>query len=139
MASMTTARWLNRTRIAGCSTPSAALQAEAAAVGALHLGWRRAVKDADEHRARVEEAARESDYLRSSVDELEALSPVDGEEDELADRRALMMKAEKIAADINETSDILSGQAAPLPMLSSLLRRLEPQIRRSPRSPGRGH
>ncbi|WP_419910161.1 DNA repair protein RecN [Hoeflea sp.] len=109
------------------------LQAEAAAVGALHLGWRRAVKDADEHRARVEEAARESDYLRSSVDELEALSPVDGEEDELADRRALMMKAEKIAADINETSDILSGQAAPLPMLSSLLRRLE---RKSAEAPG---
>ncbi|WP_136656322.1 DNA repair protein RecN [Nitratireductor sp. XY-223] len=108
------------------------LQDEAANVALLHRGWRQCVKEAADHRARVEDAAREADYLRSSVEELEQLSPVDGEEDELADRRALMMKAEKIAADINETNDILSGQGAPLPMLSSLLRRLERKAAEAP-------
>lgn len=109
------------------------LQSETAAVSCLHRDWRQCVKNAAEHRARVEEAAREADYLRSSVEELGQLSPVDGEEDELAERRSLMMKAEKIAADINETDDILSGQGAPLPVLSSLLRRLE---RKSAEAPG---
>ena len=109
------------------------LQSETAAVSCLHRDWRQCVKNAAEHRARVEEAAREADYLRSSVEELGQLSPVDGEEDELAERRSLMMKAEKIATDINETDDILSGQGAPLPVLSSLLRRLE---RKSAEAPG---
>jgi DNA repair protein RecN (Recombination protein N) len=96
-------------------------------------GWRRAERTHREHREKVEEAAREADYLRASVDELELLSPVDGEEDELAGRRAVMMKAEKIAADINEAQDILSGHASPLPLLSSLLRKLE---RKSAEVPG---
>ena len=36
------------------------------------------------------------------VAELEKLSPVDGEEDELAEHRARMMKSERIAGDISE-------------------------------------
>ena len=109
------------------------LQADTASVGRLYGEWRSAEKLAAEHRARVEEAAREADYLRSSVDELDQLAPVDGEEDDLAEKRARMMKAEKIAADINETHDILSGHASPLPVLSSLLRKLE---RKSAEVPG---
>ncbi|MCY6379924.1 DNA repair protein RecN [Hoeflea prorocentri] len=111
----------------------ASLQAVAADVSSKYTLWRACVRDADDHRKRVEEAAREADYLRDSVDELETLSPVDGEEDELAEKRALMMKAEKIAADINETNDILSGQGSPVPVISSLLRRLE---RKSAEAPG---
>lgn len=109
------------------------LQAAALDVSSKFARWRACVRDADNHRRKVEEAAREADYLRDSVDELEALSPVDGEEDELAEKRALMMKAEKIAADINETNDILSGQGSPVPVISSLLRRLE---RKSAEAPG---
>ncbi|MEM6463481.1 MAG: DNA repair protein RecN [Pseudomonadota bacterium] len=101
------------------------LQSRSRQVADLHQSWRAADKAAAEQRARVEEAAREADYLRASVEELEQLAPVDGEEEELAERRARMMKAERIAADINETNDVLSGHASPVPVLGSVLRRLE--------------
>ena len=98
-----------------------------------YRAWRRAERTFQDHRQRVEEAAREADYLRASVEELELLAPVDGEEEDLAEKRAAMMRAEKIAADINEAHDILSGQGSPVPLLSSLLRRLE---RKSVEAPG---
>lgn len=103
----------------------AGLTADADRLARLHAAWRESRKALDAHRARVEAAAREADYLRASVEDLEALSPQDGEEEELAERRATMMKAEKIAADIGEADTILSGNASPVPVISSLLRRLE--------------
>ena len=77
------------------------------------------------HKARVEEAAREGDYLRASVEELVTLDPQEGEEDELADRRQTMMQSEKIASDLNDADETLSGNASPMPILSGLARRLE--------------
>ncbi|RCW28367.1 DNA replication and repair protein RecN [Ciceribacter lividus] len=105
-------------------------------VGDLSEAYRR-WKDADRqlkaHRARVEAAAREAEYLRASVEELEILSPRDGEEDELADRRSQMQKAERIAGDIAEASEFLNGNSSPVPMIASLMRRLE---RKSHEAPG---
>ena len=43
------------------------------------------------HRAEIERARREGDYLHHAVDELEKLAPQTGEETALAERRALMM------------------------------------------------
>ncbi len=109
------------------------LQSASSDVSELYAWWRKSAKNAANHRARVEEAAREADYLRDSVAELDVLSPIDGEEEELAEQRARMMRAEKIAADINEANDMLSGHASPVPVLSSLLRKLE---RKSAEVPG---
>jgi DNA repair protein RecN (Recombination protein N) len=81
----------------------------------------------------VERAAREADYLRASVEELGKLSPQDGEEDELAETRSRMMKAERIAGDIAEASEFLNGNASPVPHIASLVRRLE---RKSHEAPG---
>ena len=53
------------------------------------------------------------------------LDPQPGEETELAERRAAMMRAEKIATDIAAAQDVLSGPASPVPQLASLLRRLQ--------------
>jgi DNA repair protein RecN (Recombination protein N) len=77
------------------------------------------------HRARVEAAAREADYLRASSDELTKLNPQADEETSLADQRQAMMRIEKTASDINDAGDILSGTASPIPTLSSLFRRLD--------------
>ena len=44
-----------------------------------------------------------------------------------------MMRAEKIAGDINEANELLSGGAAPMPVLTGLVRRLE---RKSAEAPG---
>jgi DNA repair protein RecN (Recombination protein N) len=90
-----------------------------------YRAWRAAETTLAKHRARVEAAAREADYLRASVDELRTLNPQPDEEVELADARSRMMRAEKVAADISEANDLLSGTASPMPSLASLLRRLE--------------
>lgn len=106
---------------------------EAEALAGLYRRWRDAVRALDIHRAKVDAAAREADYLRAAFAELDQLSPLDGEEDDLAGRRADMMKSERIASDIKEAEDVLSGQGSPVPLLSSLVRRLE---RKSQEAPG---
>ena len=62
-------------------------------VAVLYQRWKDAERALRKHRDRVEAAAREADYLRASVEELEKLSPQDGEEEVLAEDRARMMKA----------------------------------------------
>lgn len=106
---------------------------EVARLGELYKTWRDAERALKTHKARVEAAAREADYLRSSVEELEGLSPRDGEEDELAEQRARMQKSERIAGDIAEACEFLNGNASPVPLIASLVRRLE---RKSHEAPG---
>ncbi len=98
------------------------------AVGRVRLAWRdlrQAEQEFARHKARVEEAAREADFLRASVDELSKLDPRPDEEEALAEERASMMRAEKIASDISDAQEVLSGSASAVPQLSSLLRRLQ--------------
>ncbi|MBY5407302.1 DNA repair protein RecN [Rhizobium leguminosarum] len=111
----------------------AGLTDEVSEVSRLYRLWRDSERTLKKHREKVESAAREADYLRSSVGELEKLSPQDGEEEELADRRQTMMKAERIAGDIAEASEFLNGNASPVPHIASLVRRLE---RKSHEAPG---
>lgn len=94
--------------------------------------WREAEQALARHRAKVEAAAREADYLRASVDELLKLDPQPGEETDLAERRAAMMRAEKIASDISDAQDVLAGQSSAVPQLASLLRRLQRKAESAP-------
>jgi DNA repair protein RecN (Recombination protein N) len=105
-------------------------------VTALELLWslRRAAHAVlDDHRAAMERAAREADYLRHAADELKKLAPKPGEETALAERRATMMQGEKIAADLREAQDAVAGDHSPVAALSAAVRRLE---RRAGSSPG---
>ena len=109
-----------------------ALEADAAKVGTL---WdaRRATQDAvDSHRAAVERAQRESDWLRHSVDELDKLSPQPGEETTLATRRTVMMQSEKVAEDLRDAYDVLAGSNSSVPALSGVIRRLERRATQAP-------
>ncbi len=99
----------------------------------LYRSWRDAERGFKAHRAKVEAAAREADYIRASVEELEGLAPVEGEEDELAEQRSRMQKSERIAGDISEASDFLNGNGSPVPLIASMVRRLE---RKSHEAPG---
>ena len=104
-------------------------------VAALERLWdaRRISKAAlDEHRAGMERATREADYLRHASDELKALAPKDGEETALAERRTVMMQGEKIAADLREAQDAVSGDHSPVAALSAAVRRLERRAANSP-------
>src|SRR6201986_465145 len=97
-------------------------------VAALEKLWdaRRAANAVlEEHRAAMERAAREADYLRHAADELKALAPKDGEETALAERRTTMMQGEKIASDLREAQDAVSGNHSPVTALSAAVRRLE--------------
>lgn len=108
------------------------LEGEAGAVARLHGAWRDAESDLAEHRARVEAARKEADYLRHAAEELTALAPEPDEEEQLATRRQTMMNAEKVAADLSEAQEMLSGQHSVLPSLSSMLRRLERRAGQAP-------
>jgi DNA repair protein RecN (Recombination protein N) len=110
----------------------AGLEKDVAALEQLWEGRRTANAALEEHRASMERAAREADYLRHASDELKALAPRDGEETALAERRTTMMQSEKIAADLREAQDAVSGDHSPVPALSTAVRRLERRAAVSP-------
>jgi DNA repair protein RecN (Recombination protein N) len=87
----------------------------------------------DEHRAGMERAAREADYLRHASQELKTLAPKEGEETELANRRTTMMQGEKVATDLREAQEAIGGPHSPVSALSAAVRRLE---RRAANAPG---
>ncbi|RWF45156.1 MAG: DNA repair protein RecN [Mesorhizobium sp.] len=102
------------------------------ATGEAWRHWRACEQGLTRHRAKVAAAAREADYLRAAVAELTKLDPQPGEETELAELRAHMMRAEKIASEIHDAQDVLSGPSSPLPQLASLLRRLQRKATEAP-------
>lgn len=101
------------------------LEAEAAAVERLWHERRAAEAAVIAHRAEVERAAREADWLRHAVEELNKLAPEPGEEQALAEQRAAMMQAEKVAADLRNAHEAIAGAASPVPALGAAIRRLE--------------
>jgi DNA repair protein RecN (Recombination protein N) len=103
----------------------AGLEKDVAALEALWDARRTANNALEQHRAGMERAAREADYLRHASDELKALAPKDGEETALAQRRSTMMQGEKIAADLREAQDAVGGDHSPVASLSAAVRRLE--------------
>jgi DNA repair protein RecN (Recombination protein N) len=110
----------------------AGLEKDVAALEQLWDGRRTANAALEEHRAGMERAAREADYLRHASEELRLLSPKAGEETALAERRTTMMQGEKIAADLREAQDAVSGDHSPVPALSTAVRRLERRAAASP-------
>ncbi|HDO52835.1 MAG TPA: DNA repair protein RecN, partial [Rhizobiales bacterium] len=105
----------------------AGLAAEADALAGLYEGWsdaRQALRDKEAQIAAVRENA---DYLIHSLDELRALDPKADEETSLAQRRQLMMHAEKIAGDLKEARSALAGDGTAHTRLGAALRKLERQ------------
>jgi DNA repair protein RecN (Recombination protein N) len=105
---------------------------DAAAVARLWEERRACEVAVENHRAEVERANREADWLRHAVDELGKLAPETGEETSLAERRTTMMQAEKIAEDLRSTHDSISGPQSPVPPLASAMRRLERRAVQAP-------
>ncbi|WP_298243523.1 DNA repair protein RecN [uncultured Bradyrhizobium sp.] len=103
----------------------AGLEKDVAAVEALWDARRTANTALEEHRAGMERAAREADYLRHASAELKQLSPKDGEETLLANRRTTMMQGEKIASDLREAQEAVGGHNSPVATLAAAVRRLE--------------
>jgi DNA repair protein RecN (Recombination protein N) len=105
---------------------------QATAVSVAWRAWRDARAALDQQRARVEAARKEADFLRHAADTLGKLGARAGEEAELARQRQLMMQSEKVAKDIADASEALSGQGSPIPELSAHMRRLERRVTQAP-------
>lgn len=108
------------------------LDAQATEVERLWQARRDAVSAVESHRAEVERAKREAEYLRHAVDELNTLAPQAGEETKLADTRAAMMQGEKVAEDLREAYEAVAGAASPVPALGTAIRKLERRAAHAP-------
>ncbi|MBE0705154.1 MAG: DNA repair protein RecN, partial [Afipia sp.] len=95
---------------------------------------RRTARDAlEEHRAGMERAARDADYLRHASEELMKLAPEGGEETRLAERRTAMMQGEKISEDLRDALAAVAGPQSPVTSLAAAVRRLERRVASAPK------
>ncbi len=101
----------------------AGLEEERRAVGEKWRAWRRAADELAEARRQLEETGREGEWLAHVVAELDELAPREGEEEQLAERRQVMMHAQQFA-------DALEGMEATLSADGSLAGRLNGSLRR---------
>src|SRR5690348_709908 len=105
---------------------------EASEVERLWTAQREAQAAVATHRAEVERAQREADWLRHAVQELTQLAPQPGEETSLAEKRTAMMQAEKVAEDLRDARAAVVGPQAPVAALSAAVRRLERRQSQAP-------
>ncbi|TMJ04908.1 MAG: DNA repair protein RecN [Alphaproteobacteria bacterium] len=110
----------------------AGLESDAASVARLWAERREREAALTAHRARVELAQREADWLRHAVEELTGLKPESGEETALAERRAAMMAVDKIAEDLRDAHEAVAGDRSPISSLATALRRLERRREQAP-------
>lgn len=105
----------------------AGLGPQAEAVRAAYEAWQDAVAARDRHEAHIADVRANADYLRHALEELRDLDPQADEEEALAERRQMMMHAEKIGADLEEAMAALAGDGTAGARLSAALRKLERQ------------
>jgi len=105
---------------------------EAAGVARLWAERRDCEAAVAAHRSAIERANREAEWLRHAADELAHLAPQTGEETSLAERRTVMMQAEKVSEDLRATYDSVTGPNSPVPPLSAAVRRLERRTTQAP-------
>jgi DNA repair protein RecN (Recombination protein N) len=108
------------------------LESDAREVERLWEERRAKEAEAQTHRAEVERARREADWLRHAVEELTRLAPEPSEETVLAEKRTSMMQVEKVASDLRDAQDAVSGSQSPVPALSAAVRRLERRVTQAP-------
>jgi DNA repair protein RecN (Recombination protein N) len=95
-----------------------------------------ALKDAqarlETESARFRAARADIDFLQHAHDELSRLAAESGEEEGLAARRAAMMQAEKVAADLRDAHESLRGETAIMQHLAAAARRLQRRAAQAP-------
>jgi DNA repair protein RecN (Recombination protein N) len=97
-------------------------------VGRLWSTWKECEQSVTTERERLKRALSEADFIRHAVEELSALSPQEGEEQTLANRRSALMHAEKAADDLRDAHEAVAGAGSPVPTLAAVLRRLERRV-----------
>jgi DNA repair protein RecN (Recombination protein N) len=103
------------------------------AVSEAWHGWREASRALEAAREAISAAQRDEEWLRHAVDELAALAPMDGEEEQLAEQRQRLQQGERLAeailaaqAELNPRDRRAASPAAALRAASRVLHRLIP-------------
>jgi DNA repair protein RecN (Recombination protein N) len=105
-----------------------AFAGDASAVTAVGTGWRqwRAARTAlDEAESTLAKARAEEEWLRHALAELDALAPEDGEEETLAEKRAILMHRGQTLEAIESAAAEISGERGALKALNAAARLLE--------------
>ncbi|MGG5810397.1 DNA repair protein RecN [Falsiroseomonas sp. CW058] len=114
---------------AGLLDSAGALERLRAAVGEAHRAWREAERALAKAREEIAAAARDEEFLRHAVAELQDLAPVEGEEDALAAERQRLQQGERRGEAIAEAIAALSPRdrrsANPANALRGAIRALE--------------
>jgi DNA repair protein RecN (Recombination protein N) len=99
---------------------------------ALHAAWQAARRALLEEEERIAKALSDADYLRHAHAELEKLAPQEGEEEQLAERRQNMLRAEKVAVDLRDALTVLSGDSSSASEIAHAARRLDRRLAQAP-------
>jgi len=98
---------------------------QAANVTAAWHGWQAAVNERDALMARIAEAKRDQDYWQQAGDELAALAPRAGEEEELLQRRTMLAAREQIAQSFADAKAFLDEDGGAIPQLNRAWKTLD--------------
>jgi DNA repair protein RecN (Recombination protein N) len=94
-------------------------------VTGANANYNLAREEIEDCRAELAAAKADEDYYRHCLEELDALDPKSGEEQSLAEMRALMMQGEKLSALIDEVLQSLTADGGVDAKLRAALHRLE--------------
>lgn len=94
-------------------------------VSGLWETWKTDEAALNDHAARLERAEEERAWLEHAVEELQAMAPQHGEEEQLSARRQLMMNAERFAEALDDVDKALAGDGTQEASLNAGLRKLE--------------
>jgi DNA repair protein RecN (Recombination protein N) len=108
------------------------LRDQVQAVRAAHRLLRAARDMHASEEARLDKARAEADFLRHAHDELAKLAPSGNEEEWLAERRTLMMQAEKVTADLRDAQEAIAGESSAVAGLAGVMRRLDRRRAQAP-------
>jgi DNA repair protein RecN (Recombination protein N) len=104
-------------------------------VAAVRLAYERLAalrKDLASEQAIVEARRADAAFAGFAQAEIETAAPRAGEERELAARRQAMLQGEKVAKDIHEANETLSGEGSVLATVAAVSRRLERRLTLAP-------
>ncbi|MEX2630101.1 MAG: DNA repair protein RecN [Tistlia sp.] len=87
----------------------AGLEARVEGLRGRHRAWRAAAETEAAARDELDAVRRDESYLRHALEELDALAAEPGEEERLAEERAFLMHAEKLAEALQSATDQLAG------------------------------
>ncbi|WP_262696122.1 DNA repair protein RecN [Kordiimonas aquimaris] len=89
-----------------------------------YSAYQAALKEEARIKAEIAEARVDEEYIRHAAEELAALAPEEGEEQILADRRALMMQGEKSAQELADFQKTLTAHGGVDATVRGVIRRM---------------